>query len=213
MCSFPGPSSTVPGRNPLRFPNHFPQRRNIAYVSLHSFDNIWFGFSLLFHIAGWRMDGWWQKWFSGWLAHGHVRGTAPPGNAIYCQHASAGTAILSCNGVKTSHCIPYSNIELDWIHLVSQTTINAKGLSVKSGYYTTIHELHLGDQNVLKCYLFYFVLYNNMITVLRNPPFWLWSLREGQAWCMVDIAGRELTYKISYLICMHILKTACLPKP
>ena len=102
--------------------------------------------SLPLHIAGWRMDGWWQKWFSGWLAHGHVRGTAPPGNAIYCQHAWAGTALLVRGGVKTSRCTPYSNIELDWIHSASWMTIKAKGLSVKSRYYMTIYKLQLGDK-------------------------------------------------------------------
>lgn len=119
--------------------------------NLHQYSFFWqrlvvfFFFFLLFHIAGWRMDGRWQKWFSGWLAHGHVGGAAPPGNAIYCQHASAGTAVLLCSGVKPSHCTQYSNIELDWIHLVSWMTVKAKRLIAKSRYYMAIHKQLLGD--------------------------------------------------------------------
>lgn len=50
--SFPRHSSTVTARNLLRFPNHCLQRKAVIYVSLHSFDNDWFVFSLPFHTAG-----------------------------------------------------------------------------------------------------------------------------------------------------------------
>lgn len=108
---------------------------------------VWFSFP--FHIAGWRMDGWWQKWFSGWLAHGHVRGTAPPGNAIYCQHASAGTAVLLCNGVKPSHCAQYSNIELDWNALSVLNDDQGKRTCCKT---KTLHDYPRTSSGGPKCF-------------------------------------------------------------
>lgn len=158
-------------------------------------------FPLPFHTAGWRMDGWWQKRFSGWLAHGHVRGTAPPGNAIYCQHASAGTALLVCRAVKLPTA---SNIQywawLNTLGVSSDTEIKAKGLSVKSRYYMTVHNFISGTK----------VFWNSTFCALPLTTQFLEIPCHCGHWeeYWVDRAGRELIYRISYLMCIHSL-----PKP
>lgn len=97
---------------------------------------------VLFVLAGWRLDGWWQKRLPGWPPHGYVGATTPSGDAVHRKHAPAGTVNpsqshswcpsggISVNHISACHCMT-SNISI--MNSVSVTELEIKQASQDFG--------------------------------------------------------------------------------